>query len=275
MGLRPPHYRDLLAELPAVGFIEVHSENYFGAGGPPLRYLERARAHYPLSLHGVGLSLGSTDPLGTDYLNRLAALIERFQPALVSDHLCWTANGARHFHELLPLPYTEEALDWVARRIIRVQERLGRRILVENIASYFEYRHSTIPEPEFLAALATRADCGLLLDVNNLYVSARNHGWQTRPYLDALPAHRVRELHLAGHSAREFDGVELCIDTHDAPVSAEVWRLYDEVLRRFGPLPTLIEWDASLPPLATLVAQVTAARERLDDLPEQRRALAR
>jgi uncharacterized protein (UPF0276 family) len=263
IGLRAPHYRALLETRPAVGFVEAHIENYFGAGGPPLRYLEQARATYPLSLHGVGLSLGSHAPLD-DHLHHLRALVNRFEPALVSDHLCWGAVGDLHLNELLPLPYTQEALELIVDRISRVQDALGRQILVENVSTYLEYSHSTLSEAEFLAAVAERADCGILFDVNNLYVSACNHGWNADAYLQALPAQRVWQLHLAGHSLRRFGDVELRIDTHDGPVAAEVWALYEQTLARLGPRPTLIEWDADLPPLDTLCAEAATAQRQLD-----------
>lgn len=268
IGLRAPHYRTLLDTHPAVGFVEVHSENYFGAGGLPLHYLEQARAHYALSLHGVGLSLGSATPMD-DHLRRLRALVERFEPALVSDHLCWGATPDLHLNELLPLPYTQEALDLVVARIGTVQDALGRQILVENVSTYLEYTHSTLTEGEFLAAVAERADCGILLDVNNLYVSARNHGWATDVYLKALPADRVWQLHLAGHSLRRFGNVELRIDTHDGPVAPDVWSLYEQTLARLGPRPTLVEWDADLPPLDTLCAEAATARRLLDRYTQQ------
>lgn len=273
IGLRAPHYRTLLETQPAVGFVEVHSENYFGDGGLPLHYLEQARAHYPLSLHGVGLSLGSATPLD-DHLRRLRTLVERFEPALVSEHLCWGATGDLHLNDLLPLPYTQEALDLVVARIGTVQDALGRRILIENVSTYLEYTHSTLTEVEFLTAVAKRADCGILLDVNNLYVSARNHGWDADAYLKALPADRVWQLHLAGHSLRRFGAVELRIDTHDGPVAAEVWALYEQTLARLGPRPTLIEWDADLPPLDTLCAEVTTAQRLLDRYTQTAHALA-
>lgn len=273
IGLRAPHYRALLETQPAVGFIEVHSENYFGDGGLPLHYLEKARASYPLSLHGVGLSLGSTAPLD-DHLRHLRTLVQRFEPTLVSDHLCWGAAGDLHLNELLPLPYTQEALDLVVARIGIVQDALGRQILVENVSTYLEYTHSTLSEVEFLASVAQRADCGILFDVNNLYVSARNHGWGTDAYLEALPADRVWQLHLAGHSLRRFGDTELRIDTHDRPVAPEVWNLYEQTLARLGPRPTLIEWDADLPPLDTLCAEAAKAQRLLAPRTQTAHALA-
>ncbi|MGK2941968.1 MAG: MNIO family bufferin maturase [Immundisolibacter sp.] len=273
IGLRPAHYRELLTQRPALAFVEVHSENYFGAGGPPLHYLEQARDLYPLSLHGVGLSLGSATPF-TEHLRHLKRLIGRFSPALVSDHLCWGASGDVHLNDLLPLPYTEEVLALVTARVIEVQDTLGRQILVENVSTYLQYAHSTISDAQFLAELAERADCGILLDVNNLYVNARNHGWDPAEYLADLPAQRVWQLHLAGHSSRRFGEVELTIDTHDAPVAEPVWALYAQVLEHIGPRPTLIEWDANLPPLDTLCAEAARAQMQLDSTPEPAHALA-
>jgi len=271
IGLRAPHYHALLETLPPVGWLEVHSENYFGAGGPALAYLEALRAHYPLSLHGVGLSIGSTDPLDPEHLTRLACLVERFEPGLVSEHLAWGSVGGRHFHDLLPLPYTEESLVHVTARVGRVQDRLGQELLLENPSTYLRFTHSTIPEAEFLTEVARRSGCGLLLDVNNVYVSGRNHGFDPRTYLQAVPADRVGEVHLAGFAANRHDDAEVLIDTHDRPVWPEVWALYAETVARLGPRPTLIEWDAEIPPLATLLAEAGRA-DRI--LAETRRALA-
>lgn len=267
IGLRAPHYRDVLATRPAIGWFEVHSENYFGAGGPPLYYLERVRRDYPLSLHGVGLSLGSTDPLDTHHLRQLKGLIGRFEPGLVSEHLCWSSVDGRHLNDLLPLPYTDEALWHVVARIRQVQEALGRQILVENVSSYLQYRHSTIPEWEFLGEVAGLSGCAVLLDINNIHVSARNHGFDAATYVTALAPEVVRELHLAGHTVKHYDDGDILIDTHDAPVADAVWDLYRLALRRFGPLPTLIEWDAAIPPLATLLSEAAKA----DALMEPRR----
>ncbi len=259
IGLRAEHYRELIATRPPVGWLEVHSENYFGEGGPPLYYLERAREHYPLSLHGVGLSLGSSDPLNHAHLARLQALIARFQPALVSEHLSWSSVGGCHLNDLLPLPYTEEALEHVSGRIREAQDALGRELLIENPSSYLQFRHSTVPEWEFLAATAARAGCGILLDVNNVYVSARNHGFDALRYLDAIPAGAVREIHLAGHTVNHYPDGELLIDTHSRRVCDEVWELYREAVRRFGDIPALIEWDTELPALAVLVEEAHRA----------------
>jgi len=264
IGLRAAHYRDLLAELPDVGWLEVHSENYFGDGGQPLHYLERARSRYPLSLHGVGLSLGSAQGLDRRHVERLAALVRRVEPDFVSEHLSWGAIPGRHLNDLLPLPYTEEALAVVAANVDAVQHTLGRAILVENISSYLRFRHSTIGEADFLAALAARTGCGILLDVNNIYVSATNHGFAPAAFLgsflDALPADAVREMHLAG-----FDQAgELFIDTHGTRVAPAVWELYRLALERYGRVPTLIEWDTDLPELAVLLAEAATAESLME-----------
>jgi hypothetical protein len=260
IGLRAPHYRALLERHPAVGWLEVHSENYFGAGGAPLYYLERARELYPLSLHGVGASLGSADPLNRDHLRRLKQLIGRIEPGLVSEHLCWSSIDGRHLNDLLPLPYTEEAIAHVAARIADVQDFLGRRILVENLSSYVQFSHSAMPEWEFVAAVVERADCGLLLDVNNIYVSARNHRFDPLVYLRAMPAARVQEIHLAGHTVKRYDDGEILIDTHNARVCDEVWALYRAAIAALGPRPTLIEWDSELPALPVLVDEADIAQ---------------
>ncbi len=261
IGLRAPHYREVLESRPDIGWLEVHSENFFGRGGQPLHILERVRELYPLSLHGVGLSLGSADGVSHDHLVRLKALASRFEPSLLSDHLCWAAIGGRHLNDLLPLPYTEEALDVVCANVAVAQDFLGRQILVENVSSYLEYFDSSIPEWDFLAAVARRTGCGILLDVNNIYVSAVNHGFDPLRYLDAIPAQSVHEIHLAG-----FDSNGQClIDTHGKRVAGPVWNLYGEALTRVGPMPTLIEWDTDLPPLATLLDEARKA----DDVLEQ------
>lgn len=264
IGLRADHYREVLETMPAVGWFEVHSENYFGAGGLPLHYLEQVRAEYPISLHGVGLSLGSADPLNPEHLRRLKSLVDRFAPGLVSEHLCWSSIGGRYLNDLVPLPYTEEALGHVAARVSEVQEILGRRILVENVSSYLEYLESSIPEWKFLREVARRSGCGILLDVNNIYVSARNHGFDPRQYLRSIPGELVEEIHLAGFTVNRFEGGELLIDTHDQPVADEVWRLYALAIERFGRKPTLIEWDTHLPPLEVLLAEADKAERILE-----------
>lgn len=266
IGLRAPHYRALLDGLPDIGWVEVHSENYYGQGGQPHHYLERVRRHYPISLHGVGLSLGRADGLDRRHLARLVELVERYEPGLVSDHVCWGAIGDRHLNDLLPLPYTEEALGRLCEHVDEVQARLGRRILVENVSSYITYAVSDIPEWEFFGAVARRTGCGLLLDVNNIHVSACNHGFDAKRYIDAVPASAVEEIHLAGY---DLAG-ELLVDTHAKPVYPEVWSLFDYALARIGPRPTLIEWDNDLPELPILLAEAGKAQAALDACDETR-----
>jgi hypothetical protein len=255
IGLRTPHYRELLDTRPDIGWLEVHSENYFG-GGRPLWFLEQLRTRYPVSLHGVGMSLGAAARLDPEHLSRLKALIDRIDPGLVSEHLSWGAVEGRHLNDLLPLPYTEEALAHVCAHIAQVQDFLGRRLLIENISSYVRWKHDTIPEWEFVAEVVSRTGCGLLLDVNNIHVSAVNHGFDPRAYLAAMPADRVEEIHLAG-----FDEGEHClIDTHGRRVAEPVWRLYREALARLGPRPTLIEWDTDIPALDVLLDEAATAQ---------------
>jgi uncharacterized protein (UPF0276 family) len=265
IGLRAPHYRDVLDLLPGVAWLEVHSENYFGAGGRPRHFLERARAHYPVSLHGVGLSLGSTDPLDRRHLAELKALADWIEPGLVSDHLSWSSVDGRYLNDLLPLPYTEESLAHLCRRGDEVQTALRRRILVENPSTYLAYGESSIPEWEFLRALARVTGCGILLDVNNVYVSAVNQGFDARRYVDAIPGGLVGEIHLAGFTRNATDAGEILIDTHSRPVDDAVWALYARVLDRCGAVPTLVEWDTGLPPLAELVAEAGRAERLMED----------
>jgi hypothetical protein len=257
IGLRPPHYPHILDGTAGVDWFEVISENFMIPGGRPLAVLEAARRQAPIVLHGVSLSLGGVDPLNQHYLDDLAQLIERIEPAWVSDHLCWGSFGRHYAHDLLPLPFTEEALQHVVSRIGIVQERLQRRILVENVSSYVTFTHSAMPEWEFLSAVAARADCGILLDVNNIYVSSVNHGFAAAAYLDGVPVERVGQIHLAGH---QNNGTHL-VDTHDHPVPSPVWDLYREALRRVGPVSTLIERDDNIPELAELVAEAEMARQ--------------
>ena len=259
IGLRAEHCVEFLDRRPATGFVEVHAENHFGRGGKALDFLDRVRRDHAVSLHGVGLSIGSADPLDTTYLRRLGELIDRVQPALVSDHLCWSSFGGVHANDLLPLPYTEEALAHVAARVGAVQDRLGRAILLENPSSYVEFAASAMPESTFLAEVARRSGCGILLDVNNVYVSACNHGFDAAAYLDAIPRESVGEMHLAGHAVNRFDGGELRIDTHGEPVGDAVWALFRTALDRFGAVPTLIEWDSALPPLDVLLGEAAKA----------------
>ena len=255
IGLRPPHYDAAVAGRAGVDWLEVITENVMVDGGNPRRVLRGARAHYPVVLHGVSLSLGSVDPLDERYLARLAALAAEVEPAWISDHLCWSSFGGHTGHDLWPLPFTEEALDHVARRIARVQERLGRRILVENVSSYLEFRHSAMTEWEFLSALAERADCGLLLDVNNVFVSAHNHGFDPLAFIDGLPPARIGQFHVAGHR-REATHL---LDTHDHPVADAVWALTRQAVARVGAASMLLERDDDIPPLEELVAEARRA----------------
>jgi len=265
IGLRAPHFEAVLEQLPDVAWFEAHSENYFGLetdgrmGGKPLHYLERIREHYPLSLHGVGLSLGSVDPLDRQHLKQLKNLIDVIEPGLVSEHLSWSSIDGRYFNDLLPLPYTEEALAHMVDRVSATQDLLGRQILIENASSYLEFSASTIPEWEFVVALAQQADCKLLLDVNNIYVNAMNHEFDPLLFLQSVPVERVSEIHLAGHTVKTFDEGVLRIDTHDQRVCDAVWSLYGSAVSRFTDVPALIEWDSNLPPLAVLLEEAQRA----------------
>jgi len=269
IGLRSPHHRDALNSHAETGWLEVHSENYFGKGGAPLRMLEAIRADYPLSLHGVGMSLGSVDEPDMRHLNQLKALIARIEPGLVSEHLCWNSFGGRYLNDLAPLPYTEATLTYLVGRIAEVQEFLGRRILVENPSSYLEYEFSTYSESVFLNELARRSGCGILLDINNVYVSCANHGWNALDYLRDIAAEHVGEIHLAGHTVKQVGDTHILIDTHDGPVSDEVWQLYRCALRRLGAVPTLIEWDADLPGWQVLIDEAAKAGVCLEQCYEQ------
>jgi uncharacterized protein (UPF0276 family) len=256
LGLRVDHYEAILAGRPAVDWFEVLTENYLVPGGKPLDYLMRIRERYPLAMHGVSLSIGSTAPLDREYLRQVKALAQRVQPQWISDHLCWTGVAGRNTHDLLPLPYTEEALAHVAERVRMVQDFLGRRILLENVSSYVAFRDSRLSEWEFLAEIARRADCLILLDVNNIYVSAVNHEFDALEYLEAVPAERVQQIHLAGH---ENHG-DYLVDTHDTEVPDPVWDLYAAAVRRCGAVSTMIERDDHIPPLAELCTELAQAR---------------
>ncbi|HXJ00528.1 MAG TPA: DUF692 domain-containing protein [Micropepsaceae bacterium] len=264
IGLRFPHHRVVSETQPKIGWLEVHSENYMG-GGTSLAYLDAIRTHYPISLHGVGLSLGSHGRLDALHLNRVKQLVDRVQPALISEHLSWSVVDGTYLADLLPLPMTEEALEIVCRHVDDFQATLGRRILIENPSSYLRYRHSTIPEWEFIAAVSARTGCGILCDVNNVYVSARNHDWDASVYLDALPANAIGEIHLAGHNVKELpNGRTIRIDDHGSRVTQDVWQLYDAALKRFGPVPTLIEWDTNIPALDVLLDEAAVAARALE-----------
>ena len=254
--MRACHYAELWERRPELALLEVHSENFFGDGGQPLSWLERFRSVYPVSFHGVGLSLGSADPLDADHLARLDSLVRRFEPALVSEHLSWSSVDSHHANDLLPLPFTDEALDHVVARVGRVQERLGRPILLENVSTYFAFEESTIPEWEFVAQVARRSGCGLLVDVNNVWVNAANHGFDALRYVEAIDPASVGEMHLAGF---EIAG-DLLIDTHGARVADPVWPLYRAAVARFGPRPTVVEWDVDIPSLDVLLEEADKAR---------------
>ena len=258
---------------PDVAWMEVHTENYMG-GGTALRYLEAVRRDYPISLHGVGLSLGSAEGLDLAHLERIRRVAERIEPGLMSEHIAWSVAQGTYLADLLPLPMTEESLAVVCRHVDQVQSTMKRRILVENPSTYLRFRHSTIPEWEFMAAVAARAGCGMLCDVNNIYVSAHNHGWDASAYLAALPRDAIGEIHLAGHSVRSLpDGTTLRIDDHGSRVIDDVWALYREALARFGPVPTLIEWDTDVPPLDVLLGEAAIAGALLAEVkPEARDA---
>ena len=271
VGLRRPHYGHVLEQHPPMDWFEVISENFMVEGGRALEVLEGVRSHYPVVMHGVSLSIGSADPLNRAYLETLRAATRRFEPAWLSDHLCWTGVGGRNLHDLLPLPYTEETMSHVAGRIRQVQEILERTILIENVSSYMAFRSSRLEEWEFLTAVAEEADCGILLDINNIFVSAFNHRFDPLRYIDAVPADRVVQFHLAGHS----DHGSYLLDTHDHPIRPEVWALYEHAVRRFGRVPTLIEWDDNIPDFEVLAAAAAEARRRCDlALDSERRCAA-
>ena len=265
IGLKAQHMSAILEGRPALGFLEIHAENYMGDGGAPHRWLSALADHYPLSVHGVGLSLGSDQPLDLDHLDKLAKVVGRYRPRLVSEHLAWSVMDGQYLNDLLPIPYDEESLAVVAAHVDQVQERLGRTILVENPAVYVAFE-SSLAEPQFLAELVKRTGCGLLLDVNNIYVSHRNVGLETQGYLDALPRDAVGEIHLAGHHVRTIGTAEIRIDDHGSPVCAEVWELYRQAIARFGAVPALIERDSDIPPLEELLTEVeTANRIRREE----------
>lgn len=263
IGWRSAHYQDLLRDRPPLGFIEIHPENYFG-GGPHRQALLAAAEHYPVSIHAVGLSLGSADGLDRQHLDRLAALVAEINPCLVSDHLSWSRIGDAYYNDLIPLPLTEEALTLVTAHIDQVQQRLGRAILVENPSRYLTFVADCIPETDFLLRLCDATGCGLLVDINNIHVSASNLGFSRTRYLDAIPAELVGEIHLAGHTVRQVGDVPVLIDSHNAPVIPEVWQLFERAIHRFGPKPTLIEWDADLPAFDVLLAEARQANDIIE-----------
>ncbi len=256
LGLRPDHYQDILTCSPPVDWFEIITENYLVPGGKPLYYLDAIRERYPIVMHGVSLSIGGTDPLDTGYLKDVKALADRIQPCWISDHLCWTGTSQQNLHDLLPLPYTDAAIKHVSARISAVQNQLGCQILIENVSSYLTYHASTMTEWEFLSEVAEAANCLILLDINNVFVSAKNHHFDPLTYLRNLPASRVQQHHLAGYTAQG----NLIIDTHDTNVADPVWALYTEAVSLFGPVSTMIERDDDIPPLASLVTELEQAR---------------
>jgi hypothetical protein len=273
IGLRAPHVAEILAGHPRIGWLEVHTENYLG-GGPAAHALRAIRARYPVSLHGVGLSLGSAEGLDRRHLARVADLARRVEPALISEHLSWSVAGSVYLNHLLPLPYTEESLALVAGHVSQAQEALGRPLLVENPSSYLRFRHSPIPEPEFLGELVRRTGCGLLCDVNNVFVSCANLGQDPDAYLAALPPEAVGEIHLAGHARNDADGQAILIDDHGSRVADAVWDLFERAVARFGPAPTLIEWDTDVPALEVLLDEARTAEALLGRLGARDRSRA-
>lgn len=264
VGLKGPHYREILDTRPAVGWFEVHPENYMGAGGAPHAYLSAVRDCYPLSFHGVGLSLGGVGPLDADHLARWVSLVDRYEPALVSEHLAWSAFDGAFLNDLLPLPLTDEALDLMVDHVDQMQTALGRQVLIENPSTYLLTEQDTMSEPDFLRALAKRSGCGLLLDVNNVYVSCSNHGMDPGAYVAAFPLTFVKEIHLAGHATETHGTAELRIDDHGSPVCDDVWALFDRVLVETGPVPSLIEWDTDVPEWAVLKKEADRAQHYLN-----------
>jgi hypothetical protein len=281
IGLKPEHYHGILRSRPRVGFLEVHIENYMGAGGPPHRYLEKIAADYPLSFHGVGMSLAGVDPLDREHLAKWRGLVDRYAPKLVSEHVAWSSLDGIGFHDLLPIPYTEEALRVLCTHIDQMQNALGRYILVENPSRYVDFSGADMSEPEFLIETAKRTGCRLLLDVNNVYVSTRNQGEDAAAYLAQIPPDLVEEIHLAGHSVQVVDGNEIRIDDHGSLVTSAVWELYGGTIARMGSRPTLIEWDTDVPELevlldeATRADQTSAAAHRTTEHAAERHAVAR
>jgi uncharacterized protein len=272
LGLKPQHYREILETSPDLGFFEVHAENYMGAGGPPHRYLEQIRERYPLSVHGVGLSIGGDQPLDRVHLDRLRRLLERYAPESFSEHLAWSSHETSFLNDLLPVPYTSRALNRVCEHIDEVQEALRRRMLLENPATYLEFEQTQLSEVEFLTEVVRRTGCGLLLDVNNVFVSAINHAYDAIAYLDAFPVDSVEEIHLAGFAEDVDDeGNALLIDAHDSPVSEIVWKLFEHALDRIGPIPTLIEWDNDVPSFGVLLTEARKADRAISADVQRRR----
>jgi uncharacterized protein (UPF0276 family) len=263
-GLKSQHYQSVIEDQPDIGWFEIHPENYMGRGGPPLGYLERIRQDYPLSLHSVGTSLGSHLPLDMEHLKQLKRLVDRFEPGLVSEHLSWSHGYEWYTHDLIPLVYTEESLKVMVEHIDQVQDYLQRQILIENPSSYLQFKASEMPEQVFYVEAARRSGAGLLVDVNNVFVSCNNHGWDIEAYLAEIPLALIGEIHLSGHSVQQVEGRTLRIDDHGSPVCKEVWALYQQFISQFGLAPTLIEWDSSIPEFPELLQEVSAAQNLMD-----------
>ncbi|MCG8051261.1 MAG: DUF692 domain-containing protein [Candidatus Thiodiazotropha endolucinida] len=267
-GLKPQHYQSVIEDQPDIGWFEIHPENYMGRGGPPLRYLEKIRQDYPISLHSVGTSLGSHLPLDRQHLQQLKRLVDRFEPGLVSEHLSWSHGYEWYTHDLMPLVYTEESLQVMVEHIDQVQEHLQRQILIENPSSYLQFKASEMPEQVFYVEAAKRSGAGLLVDVNNVFVSCTNHGWNIGDYLSEIPMSLIGEIHLSGHSVQQVEGRTLRIDDHGSPVCSEVWSLYQQFISQFGLAPTLIEWDSNIPEFPQLLEEVSAAQSLMDGVAE-------
>jgi uncharacterized protein len=263
IGLRTTHYHEIINNQPKITWLEVHSENYFGKGGKPLDYLTQIHQRYPLSFHGVGLSLGSTDPLNLLHLKQLKKLTDQFNPVFVSEHLSWSSIDGDYLHDLLPLPYTEEALSLCIDKINQIQNFLNRKILIENISSYLQFTDNTMPEYEFISKIVAQTGCGILLDLTNLYINSVNHHLDIALYLQHIPTHAIDEIHLAGFTTNHFENGFMLIDTHDQTIDVNVWELYTHVIKRFGQKPTLIEWDKNIPELSTLLAEAEKANDIL------------
>jgi uncharacterized protein (UPF0276 family) len=268
-GLKPKHYQAIIEQQPDIGWFEVHPENYMGKGGPALGYLERIRADYPISLHSVGTSLGSHLPLDRRHLNALKSLVDRFEPGLISEHLSWSHGYEWYTHDLIPLIYTQQTLQLVVEHIDQIQMSLGCSILIENPSTYLQFKQNEIPEQVFFVEAARRSGAGLLLDINNVYVSCNNHGWSVDEYMSAVPHEMVGEIHLAGHSTQDLNGAMLCVDDHGSPVCGDVWRLYEDYINNNGAVPTLIEWDSNIPAFAELFREVNFAEELLQNAAKQ------
>ena len=268
VGLRAPHHDVFAREKPEVAWLEVHSENYFSLDGLPCDILQRIRADYPISLHGVGLSLGSVDPIDSGHLNKLKGLIDRIEPGMVSEHLSWSSVDGHHSNDLLPLPHSEESIQHLTERIQKTQDFLGRSILIENVSSYVEFRVSEMPEWQFVNEIARRSGARVLLDINNIFVNSQNHNFSAEDYIENISVELVAEMHLAGHSRQTFNNQTILVDTHDAPVCDDVWQLYELAARRFGPTPTLVEWDSKLPSVATLINEANKAQKIQDAVNE-------